>query len=652
MRKPLVGVVALAVVVALGTMLRGEQKPAPSAQATETFRDADLAWAEVTAPANLSVIQRLRHDRLLYTMAQYELESRHLREAGRIFWETFPNDLRRYDWLLLTTILAPSYNSDVSDWRWNEDWLTFVPGNIDAAARSAWQADFEALKVAYMASEDIPQEDKRSLLFAEARNALNTRHEAYGDDPARDGRFVALMETIVERYPEPFHQDELGWMRFMQPFFAHISRSALLGDSRYGFTDSEAVRLATLGQGLFAEGHFLYDWLNVVADGGNVADTTEFEVPVFPNPAGQWRDLWNPIGMAWPAMSRERNDHPSQVARRVLRIKEATRGVEVGLRLWSESGPVTSEMISWYTIATTAYGQPRYWKSLLFGAGFGSGDRDFEFDRGLSAALDAIPARILASDDISVENVQQFEFGQARRLRQQAHRRFAETGDNSLGFAYLEEMYRLHEKYGRGTGDLATIGDIKRGSNLLSFYYEAGLDEVDVIMFLSRFAEDPDSELRTWSQSLSNLIRLRDEPFDFETVTFDGEPFDLEDLRGHVVFIDFWATSCGTCIEKMPQKHEIYLDYKDNGLAVLSVAADLFEKAPRIRRLVTQHDLSWLTLDGRAIWDRMVAEYSLMGVPQYMVLTREGTMAAGGSPTELHSLDDVRTVIEAELDRI
>ena len=58
-------------------------------------------------------------------------------------------------------------------------------------------------------------------------------------------------------------------------------------------------------------------------------------------------------------------------------------------------------------------------------------------------------------------------------------------------------------------------------------------------------------------------------------VTFtglDGKKFTSESLKGKVVMVNFWATSCVTCIKEMPQMTETYNKYKDQGLEFVAVA--------------------------------------------------------------------------------
>lgn len=43
-----------------------------------------------------------------------------------------------------------------------------------------------------------------------------------------------------------------------------------------------------------------------------------------------------------------------------------------------------------------------------------------------------------------------------------------------------------------------------------------------------------------------------------------GNKVTLEDLKGKVVFINFWATWCGPCIVEMPSIQKLYNSLKDN----------------------------------------------------------------------------------------
>jgi peroxiredoxin len=54
--------------------------------------------------------------------------------------------------------------------------------------------------------------------------------------------------------------------------------------------------------------------------------------------------------------------------------------------------------------------------------------------------------------------------------------------------------------------------------------------------------------------------------------TLEGKSITLDELRGKVVLVNFWATSCPGCIKKMPDMVETYRQYKDRGFEVIAVA--------------------------------------------------------------------------------
>ena len=59
---------------------------------------------------------------------------------------------------------------------------------------------------------------------------------------------------------------------------------------------------------------------------------------------------------------------------------------------------------------------------------------------------------------------------------------------------------------------------------------------------------------------------------DVSFTRLDGRQVALKDLRGKVVMVNFWATSCTTCVGEMPKMIETYNKYKDQGLDFVAVA--------------------------------------------------------------------------------
>src|SRR5437773_12576066 len=69
---------------------------------------------------------------------------------------------------------------------------------------------------------------------------------------------------------------------------------------------------------------------------------------------------------------------------------------------------------------------------------------------------------------------------------------------------------------------------------------------------------------------------------DFVLQTLDGREIRLSDYRGHVVFLNFWATWCGPCKIEMPAMERLYREYRRQGLTILAVSTDL--EGPAVTR--------------------------------------------------------------------
>jgi peroxiredoxin len=55
-------------------------------------------------------------------------------------------------------------------------------------------------------------------------------------------------------------------------------------------------------------------------------------------------------------------------------------------------------------------------------------------------------------------------------------------------------------------------------------------------------------------------------------VLLDGSSRTTQDLKGKVTLVNFWATSCVTCVAEMPKVVETYDKYKAKGFDTLAVA--------------------------------------------------------------------------------
>lgn len=61
---------------------------------------------------------------------------------------------------------------------------------------------------------------------------------------------------------------------------------------------------------------------------------------------------------------------------------------------------------------------------------------------------------------------------------------------------------------------------------------------------------------------------------DFTLKGIDGRNLRLQEQRGQVVLVNFWATWCGPCRQEMPHLNRLYDKYRGSGFTLLAVNID------------------------------------------------------------------------------
>jgi peroxiredoxin len=110
---------------------------------------------------------------------------------------------------------------------------------------------------------------------------------------------------------------------------------------------------------------------------------------------------------------------------------------------------------------------------------------------------------------------------------------------------------------------------------------------------------------------------------DFTLTDLHGKTWNLKDLRGKVVLLNFWATWCPPCRKEMPDLEALYLKFKDQGLVVLAISD---EDAAKVSPFLAERNITYPVLldPGRKVNEQLEID----GIPKSFIYDRGGKLVA------------------------
>jgi thiol-disulfide isomerase/thioredoxin len=115
------------------------------------------------------------------------------------------------------------------------------------------------------------------------------------------------------------------------------------------------------------------------------------------------------------------------------------------------------------------------------------------------------------------------------------------------------------------------------------------------------------------------LLREKRQIRDFTLKTIDGKSLTLSQLKGKVVFLNFWATWCPPCRTEMPSMEILYQRYKDKGLEF--VAVDIMESGAEVSGFLRDNSYSFpIALDASG---NVSSSYGIQAVPATFIIDRD-----------------------------
>ena len=114
---------------------------------------------------------------------------------------------------------------------------------------------------------------------------------------------------------------------------------------------------------------------------------------------------------------------------------------------------------------------------------------------------------------------------------------------------------------------------------------------------------------------------------DFDIYTPDGKKMKLSDLRGNVVYLDFWSRSCVPCIGEMPDAKKVREHFRDKPVKFVYISLDPNDDV--WRKAIKDYEVDGINMRVDKEWESdIVKNYGVKGMPSYFLIDKEGKFAA------------------------
>jgi thiol-disulfide isomerase/thioredoxin len=136
---------------------------------------------------------------------------------------------------------------------------------------------------------------------------------------------------------------------------------------------------------------------------------------------------------------------------------------------------------------------------------------------------------------------------------------------------------------------------------------------------------------------------------EFSLTTIGGEKISLDQYKGKVLLVDFWATWCGPCRIEIPGFVALENRYHDEGLEIIGISKDLGDSAPdEVREFYKQFKMNYPV--GLASDDVDQLYGGILGLPTTFVIGRDGRIYAKHTGTTDISVfeAEIKTLLAAQ----
>lgn len=209
-----------------------------------------------------------------------------------------------------------------------------------------------------------------------------------------------------------------------------------------------------------------------------------------------------------------------------------------------------------------------------------------------------------------------------RRVRNLYNLELKKQEQSPEGTAYINGTYAFAEKHLKG--EVLEFFRHKLLYEGMSFQgLDPYVDAYEQFVATTTVSEYRESLEAVYEQS-RHLVAGQPAPT-FKLATLEGKELSLEELKGQVVYVDFWASWCRPCLGEMPAAKKMKDHFKGRSdVAFVYISIDDNEDA--WRQMIEKQGIEGIHLYSQG-WDSDAPRaYAVRGIPRYLLIDHEGKL--------------------------
>jgi peroxiredoxin len=135
---------------------------------------------------------------------------------------------------------------------------------------------------------------------------------------------------------------------------------------------------------------------------------------------------------------------------------------------------------------------------------------------------------------------------------------------------------------------------------------------------------DDEATRADMQRKIDRLNRIGRPVADFTVRDLDGQTLSLGALKGKYVLLDFWATWCAPCVERLPEQIALYRDWHKRGFEVVGISLD--DSPEEMRDFVKERQVPWPQVHHATCGADLVAALGVDQIPATYLIGPDGTL--------------------------